>query len=247
VSRNLDLLNAAATRAQKPGPESVPHPGVGANQQRRNQRAAVEDEITKLVQRLFLLADAAHAPSFVAFCGAEQGAGCSWVCARTAEVLAEQTPGTICLIDANLRSPSLHEHFHVERGAGFADALRDSRPVRELTRRTWHANLSLLTAGTVGEESNGALHPDRLRALFSELRREFNHVLMDTPPVGSHADATLLGQLTDGVVLVIGSNSTRRETARAAKESLEAAKVPMLGAVLNRRTFPIPQALYERL
>jgi Mrp family chromosome partitioning ATPase len=70
---------------------------------------------------------------------------------------------------------------------------------------------------------------------------------MDTPPMSSYSDAALLGQLTDGVILVIDSASTRREPARIAKENLEAAKIPVLGAVLNRRTYPIPEALYRRL
>jgi Mrp family chromosome partitioning ATPase len=49
------------------------------------------------------------------------------------------------------------------------------------------------------------------------------------------------------VVVVVGAHSTRRETARKAKESLDAAHVHLLGTVLNNRTFPIPEALYRRL
>jgi Mrp family chromosome partitioning ATPase len=56
-----------------------------------------------------------------------------------------------------------------------------------------------------------------------------------------------LGRFADGIVLVLQSNATRREAALKAKESFEVASVRLLGAVLNKRTFPIPQNLYQRL
>jgi capsular exopolysaccharide synthesis family protein len=247
VSRNFDILHREDAGATEFRPVPVPAPHTNASSRGRDRGSAVEDEITKLVQRVFIFSSLTKAPKVVAFCGVDQGSGCSWVCARVSEVLAEQTSARICVIDANLRSPSLHEHFHIERATGFADAMRDSRPAREFARATAAGNLWLLTSGAVGKEPNGALHPARLRIMFSDLRNDFDYLLVDTPPMSVHADATLLAQLTDGVVLVVSSNSTRRETARAAKESLQTAKIPILGAVLNRRTYPIPQALYQRL
>lgn len=247
MTRNFDILSRQAT------PPATLHPSAKPSLQKvesahfRDRRAVAEDEIAKLVQQAFLLPGPADQPGAVAFCGVEEGAGCSWVCARAAEVLAEQVPGMVCVVDANLRSPSLHERFRVEMGAGLADALSDVRPVRDFTRATSRGNLRLMTAGAPGEEPNGALNAARLRARFSELRRQFDYLLIDTPPISSCADAVLLGQLADGIILVVGSHSTRREPARIAKESLEAAKVPILGAVLNRRTYPIPEALYQRL
>jgi Mrp family chromosome partitioning ATPase len=249
VSRNLDILHREGVRAEGLRPTAVirPHGNGNAAVGPPDRHSTIDEEIVKLVQRVFVFPGAAKAPEAVAFCGVDRGAGCSWVCARAGEVLAEQVPGRVCIVDANLRSPSLHEHFRVEIGAGFADAMRDSRLVREFARPTWNSNLWLMTSGAVGKEPNGALNPARLRVRISELRDEFDHLFLDTPPMGSHADAVLLGQLTDGIILVVGSNSTRRGPARIAKESLEAARVPILGAVLNKRTFPIPEALYQRL
>jgi Mrp family chromosome partitioning ATPase len=57
----------------------------------------------------------------------------------------------------------------------------------------------------------------------------------------------LLSRWTDGVVLVLEANATRRDAARRVKEILDAAKVSVLGVVLNNRTFPIPDVLYRRL
>jgi Mrp family chromosome partitioning ATPase len=60
-------------------------------------------------------------------------------------------------------------------------------------------------------------------------------------------DAIVLGGQTDGVVLMLKANSSRRESARKAVQELHAANVRTLGAVLNQRTFPIPERLYKRL
>jgi len=57
----------------------------------------------------------------------------------------------------------------------------------------------------------------------------------------------VMGASTDGLVLVLKANSSRRETARGAIHDLRTAKVRVLGAVLNQRTFPIPQSIYDRL
>jgi Mrp family chromosome partitioning ATPase len=95
--------------------------------------------------------------------------------------------------------------------------------------------------------ANGHLNSDLLRARFLELRKEFEYVLVDVPPVALDSTSALLAPFTDGVVLVVEANSTRREVARRVKESLESAHVRLLGAVLNNRTFPIPEIIYRNI
>ncbi|MGH9772420.1 MAG: hypothetical protein ACRD4Q_12090 [Candidatus Acidiferrales bacterium] len=224
-----------------------PHPHETANSPRQERHALVEEEIGKLVQRVFLLPGAMQIPEAVAFCGVEEGAGCSWVCARVGEAFAGMVSGRVCMVDLNLRSPSLHAQFRLEKGTGVAEWLKSSRPVREFVRPARVNNLWLITAGGLGLEPGCDLNRLQLRARFSDLRSEFDYLLVDTPPASSCAEAPFLCQLVDGVVLVVGARSTRRERARAAKESLETARVPILGAVLNRRTYPMPEALYRRL
>jgi len=247
MSRNFDLLQRDTPGPKPFHPPACPEPQRTGLQSHRGHHLLVEDEVMKLVQRVFILPGSGKAPGAVAFCGVYSGDGCSWVCAHAGEMLAEHGGGSVCIVDANLRTPSLHEYFCFENGKGFADGVKDDRPLREFARRASGHHLWLITAGTVGREPNGSLNPARLRSRLADLRNEFDHVLIDTPPVHSYSDAILLSQLTDGVVLVVGSNSTRREPARIAKESFEAAKIPILGAVLNKRTFPIPEALYRKL
>jgi Mrp family chromosome partitioning ATPase len=92
-----------------------------------------------------------------------------------------------------------------------------------------------------------AWNSERLRSRIAELRREFSYVLVYSPQVNQHVGGLLLGQIADGVILILESMVTRRETARTAKENLAAANVKILGAVLNNHTFSIPETLYRRL
>jgi Mrp family chromosome partitioning ATPase len=56
-----------------------------------------------------------------------------------------------------------------------------------------------------------------------------------------------MGHLADGIVLIVEANHTKRESVRQAKKHLETAQVQLLGAVLDQRTFPIPEFLYRKL
>ena len=248
MSHSFEILQkAAAASGQFTSPPHPSQAGTAPSSQRPQSPLPAQDEVTKLVQRLFVLTGQGKAPGSVAFCGVAAGDGCSWVCAHSAEVLESQVQGKVCVVDANLRSPSLHRFFELENLLGFSEASKSSRPVAEFARHLPGRNLWVMTSGAVGREPNGALNPARLRTRLAELRAEFDFVLIDTPPLGAFNDGILVGQAVDGTVLVVGSDSTRRESALIVKKSLDAAGVQLLGAVYNRRTFPIPERIFRKL
>jgi Mrp family chromosome partitioning ATPase len=88
---------------------------------------------------------------------------------------------------------------------------------------------------------------ERMGGRMAELRSEFDYVLLDVAPLNSSNHGIVLGSWCDGVALVLKANSSSRRGARKSVEDLRAAKVPLLGAILNQRTFPIPQSIYSRL
>jgi polysaccharide biosynthesis transport protein len=206
----------------------------------------MREESLKLVQRLFLSAQQAP-PKAVMFAAIDSGNGCSRLCAITAQLLAENVSGSVCLVEGNFRTPSLPELFGGANHYGLADCLRQEGPIRSFAKRTERDNLWLLSAGRHGEDSLNLLSCDRMKERMLELQSEFSFVLIDAPPLNVYADASVLGRLVNGVVLVLEANATRREVALRIAEGLRAAKIPVLAAVLNKRTFPIPSALYKRL
>lgn len=89
--------------------------------------------------------------------------------------------------------------------------------------------------------------PPGFRERLGELRTEFDYMVVHAPAAGVYSGTCLLGQASDGLVLIIEAGYTRRSTAQKTKERLHAANVKILGAVLNGRTFPIPESIYRRL
>lgn len=201
-------------------------------------------EIAKLVQRLFLLPGSVRN---VVFAGVDPGTGCTWTVSRAAEVLAAQVVGSVCVVDANFHSPTLHSVFSVTNHLGLSDALAQPGPLRQFTCPL-RSNLSLLSVGSAAISGRDALlNSELLRARFNELRAEFDYVLIDAAALSLCSDSVAMGHLTDGVALIVEADVTRREATRKAAQELESAKIRLMGMVLNKRTFPIPENLYKRL
>ena len=84
-------------------------------------------------------------------------------------------------------------------------------------------------------------------SFLAELRNEFEYAVIQAPAAGVSSDAALLGQLTDGIVLILEAHRTRKATARKIKETLLGAQCRILGTILSERRFPVPEFVYRRL
>jgi protein-tyrosine kinase len=206
---------------------------------------AERDEIAKLVGRVFL---SGEAPRQVAWMGADARTGCSRICARAAEVLAATASGgSVCVVDANLRNPSLHQHFGVDNHFGLTDALQQGGSIRRYAQFVVSERLALITAGAPVDSWQMLLGSPQMHTRMMELHREFDYVLVDIPPMNLYPEAVTLAKTSDGLILIVKAHATRREVAQKVVQELKSANVRLLGAVLNERRLPIPEALYKRL
>ena len=207
----------------------------------RNSNGHPPSEILRLVHTLFL-SGGMSAPRQVLFCGVDAGEASGRLCVQAGEVLATELPLPVCVVDAKVRAPSLHRFFHADGVSTFRGNGSGRLHARQMGNNLWFlAPENLLPNG------DSAFGAEQLRSNLREIRKEFAYVLIDAEPVGQQTDAAALGQATDGVVLVLEANATRRVAALSAKEALDAAGVRLLGTVLNNRTFPIPENLYRKL
>jgi Mrp family chromosome partitioning ATPase len=200
------------------------------------------EEMLRLVQRIFLSANGS-APRQVVLCGIDDENSSSSVCAQAGRTLAANSSRPVCLVDANVRSPRLSDLFGVEGTNPFSGP---AAPLREQCVRIG-GNLWLAGPNILADNSRVLLPPVQLKERLGQLRDEFEYMLIDAPGTSVCGDAQLLSLVADAAILIIEANSTRRLTARKAKESLEAVGVRLLGTVLQNRTFPIPEKLYRKL
>jgi Mrp family chromosome partitioning ATPase len=252
MSKNFELLHRIAldelfTPAGMPGPHRQAMPGHRrqAMPSPAPTRRLANEEITKLVQRLFLHGSQAAGPRVVSFSGIARDDRSSLICARVGESLASQADTSVCVVDANFWSPRLHTYFGVGNETGLVDALTTEGSVRSFATPVSSESLWLMPSGSA--KGDPYTHVERCRARFAELREEFDYILVSAPPLTRETEATLMGQLTDGIILIVEANQARRESVRQAKEHLETAQVQLLGSVLDQRTFPIPEFLYRIL
>jgi succinoglycan biosynthesis transport protein ExoP len=254
MSKNYELLQQAEFALGAARPFTTAQHAAAAPEEVAPARAevlaslepVVREEALKLVQRLFLTPDKA-APKAVLFASIDSSTGCNWLCVIVARLLAQRVPGSVCLVDGNFRTPSLPETLGLSCDHGLIDSLQQGGSIRGFVKPVGSENLAVLPAGANRQDATLLLNSDCMKERFSELRREFDYVVVNAPPLNAFADGIVLGRLVDGVVLVLEANATRREAAVRVAESLKAMKIPILGAVLNNRTFPIPAAVYKRL
>ena len=253
MSKNYELLQQTgfgfgATRTSTREERSVAAESVrsGSSEILTSMDPVVREETLKLVQRLFLTSEEV-APKAVLFAPVDTSGECGWLCSVVAKLLAKSVTASVCLVEGNFRTPTLSDNFGVRLDRGLVDSLEQGGSIRQFARSIGPDNLWLLSAGATVQDSTILLNSDRLRDRLAELREEFNYLLINTPPLNAFADGMVLGRMVDGVVLVLGADTTRREAAVRVTEGLRNSRIPILGAVLNNRTFPIPAAVYKRL
>ena len=139
----------------------------------------------------------------------------------------------VALVDADLRRSSLHRLFSLSREPGLVDVLGKGTPLQDVLRPGGARGLEIITAGPVPYNPAELLGSTKMRDVLEELRRSFDLILIDTPPVLAAGDASVLSALSDGTVLILRAGQTDREAARAAADQIRAVGGKLLGAIMN--------------
>lgn len=163
------------------------------------------------------------------------GEGKTTTASNLAVVMA-QSGMSVALIDADLRKPSLHNVFNINRRPGIIDALLDegSGGLRFSPNRIV-PNLFITPCGQRPPNPAELLGSTRMKTIVEKLLESVDLVIFDAPPLMAVTDALVLSGLVDGVLMVVGHRSDRRAVARAS-ESLHQVGANILGFVMNRMT-----------
>lgn len=145
-----------------------------------------------------------------------------------------RTGGRVLLIDADMRNPSLHKIFKCPIKSGLSNVLSGNARMRDCIQESSLANLSLLVAGNIPPNPAELLSGDAMAKLIAEAAKQFDHVIVDGPPVLGLADAPLLARAVESTILVIEAGRTSAAQARHAMERLWAVRAHIIGAILSK-------------
>jgi len=177
---------------------------------------------------------------------ADAGEGKTITCANLAVVMAERVDRRTILIDCDLRKRMLATYLNTEQTPGMSDVLDGRATLKESVQPTAYPNLFFLPAGKAIEmEVAELIGRPELEETVLELRRQYDYIIFDTPPINVVSDAGMLGRATGEALLVVRMNKTRRESVEKAIRLLRAANVKPAGIVLTHRRFLIPSYLYR--
>lgn len=172
-------------------------------------------------------------PQIILVTSGRKGDGKTTVAANLAASLSRASARTL-LIDADLRLPTVHSYFCQDRESiGLANYLTGSATLDEVLIPSGLKNLSLILAGERTTMPAELLETARMRAILELLRQDYEHIVIDTPPVAHVTDALLLSGLACGVLLVARSGKTPTPVVEFAVSRLRQLNARMLGCVLN--------------
>jgi len=184
----------------------------------------------------------------ILFTGATEGAESSTTAVKYATSLGGSNQFEILLVDVKMGSPNLHEVFNIENTfGGLSDLLTQKGKIDPLLKKVGSGNLYVLTYGQRYSGAESLFYTSRFNDFIEAVKMKFDYIIFDAPPVNGSAEAKALASKVDGVVLVIESGKTRSQVALRAKKELEEAGGMLLGVILNKRKYYIPNWIYKRL
>ncbi len=239
MSRHFELLTSLGEQTRPPlqAPDFEPTSPPAPNS--RIPGIAASKEEIGLVQRISLL-PGTDATKSIVLCGVTDEKESTHVSARVGEILSADASRKVCLIDANVRAPSLHKRYGIPIRPGMSDAVAGNGPIQGFVHQVGKSNLWLVPTGTRAADGQMVWPLDALRSRWAEFRRRFNFIVTSAPAIDVLPDAIVFGRMSDGVILILKENVTRREEAVKVKETFDASNVRLLGAVLTHHTPPIP-------
>jgi capsular exopolysaccharide synthesis family protein len=143
---------------------------------------------------------------------------------------------SVLLIDADLRCGSVASAFEIPNAPGLSELLERKVQLEGVLTRLevgGMGRLSVIPSGLVPSNPGGVLLSNELRDLLEEAEREYDIIIIDSPPLNVVADAAILSGVTQGVVLVARSGVTAKAAITYAAEQLRLVRAPLFGTILN--------------
>lgn len=159
------------------------------------------------------------------------GEGKSTTISNLAETFA-QAGNRVAIIDCDLRKPRLHRIFKLTNTKGVTTLLSGQSEIEDVIQVAG-SDLTVITSGSIPPNPSELLGSKRMKDLLEVLKKRYDIVLIDAPPVGLVTDAAILSAIVDGIILVVASGKTDIDGAKRAKKLLENVGARILGVTMT--------------
>lgn len=153
----------------------------------------------------------------------------------------------VLLIDADLRRGKVAKYLGVDQKVGLSEVLSGKAELIDALFKIDIDNLTFMADGQVPENPAELLSSEKMKHLIADVRMQFDHIIIDSPPIISVTDAGILGSQSDGVIMVIQSGRTQRGIVKRATELLHQSHAQVMGHVLTNIEYHLPEYIYRYL
>ena len=154
---------------------------------------------------------------------------------------------SVLLVDADMRRGRMAKYLGTEKSSGLSEILMGSATLDESLFKIDVDNMTFLAAGEVPENPAELLASEKMQTLFNQVRAQFDYVIIDTPPIISVTDASIVGPMADGVLMVIQAGRTQRGIVQHGMELLAQTHCKLIGHVLTNIEYHLPEYIYRYL
>jgi Mrp family chromosome partitioning ATPase len=168
----------------------------------------------------------------------------TWSMART---YSEITKKEIAVVEANLHTPILGKVLGLDEKPGFCEFVSGTVNLDGIVQQPEGESFSVITAGDIGSGKKKAISQSDLESALRKIRDRFEITIVDTAPLLIYPDTLSLAGGLDGLILVLKAESDEWEVAKLARKAVSDTGTNILGAILNKRPFHIPDWLYQRI
>ena len=162
---------------------------------------------------------------------ANPGEGKSTVSGNLALVLA-QGESRVLLVDCDMRKPSLHKKFRISNAYGISDLLVGKKGMDGIAYK-YNDNLAIITAGKISPNPAEMLASKAMTAFLEEMKKHFDYIVLDTPPLQAVSDAQILSTKADGTLIVVRAGVTKKDAVQNSVSIIKKVNGNIIGTVLN--------------
>ena len=180
-----------------------------------------------------LLSSAGGPPKTVMFTSGQPGEGKTTTAINTAISLA-QLGSSVVVIDADLRKPATHKVFGISHDVGLSTYLSgENVSLASVIQKLPIPHLSLIASGPIPPNPAELVSSEKMKKMLRELSEQYDHVLVDSPPLMHVTDPVILSTIVDGVILVVHGGKSTRDAVRRSRQELASVGAKVFGVVLN--------------